>query len=95
MATITVDTSHEGCEFDGHPDGEHVPGVIPVHREARSSCCSAVLAEGGTDEAGYTCTACSQPAAKVLGDRRAHWTCRCGTRRSQVVTQPVDEPGEG
>ena len=95
MTAITINTSHEGCEFDGHPDGAHMPGVIPVHRAARSACCSAVLAEGGNDADGYTCTACGKPTEKVLGDRKAHWTCRCGTRRSQVVTEPVDEPAEG
>jgi hypothetical protein len=75
--------------------GDAVGGVVPVHRKASSSCCGAVLAEGGSDEAGYACTGCSQPCEKVLGPRTAHWTCHCGTRRSQVIAEPVDEPAEG
>lgn len=89
MAELSIDTSHD-CEHgeDAGPAG----GVVPVHQAARSSCCGAVLAEGGTDEAGYTCTGCAKPCSKVMGDPTAHWTCLCGTRRSQVVTQPVDHP---
>jgi hypothetical protein len=83
--TITVDPSHD-CE-DG---GGFAPGLIPVHRKASSACCGAVLAEGGTDESGHTCTRCSQPTAKVLGEPTAHWTCTCGQRRQQVVTVAED-----
>lgn len=85
MASIAIDVSH-GCEGGGEP----VDGLVPVHQAARSSCCGEVLAEGGTDEAGYHCTACSQPCQKVMGEPTAHWTCKCGTKRSQVITQPQD-----
>lgn len=84
--SVAINTAHD-CEHGGGI----MPGLIPVHRKAASACCGAVLAEGGTDEAGHTCTGCSQPADKVLGPPTAHWTCHCGQRRSQVVTEPVDE----
>jgi hypothetical protein len=86
MAQVTISTDHD-C--DG--GGEAVGGAIGVHQATRSACHGAILAEGGTDETGYTCTGCSQPTTKVMGPPTAHWTCHCGTRRSQVVTQPVDE----
>ena len=85
MASIAIDVSH-GCG----PDAAPAPGVIPVQRKASSSCCGATLAEGGTDETGHTCTACRQPATKVLGEPTAHWTCKCGQRRSQVITTPTE-----
>ena len=84
MATL-IDTSHD-CETGG----DAAPGAIPVQRKASSSCCGATLAEGGTDETGHTCTACGQPATKVMGPPTAHWTCVCGQRRSQVITDPQD-----
>jgi hypothetical protein len=86
-----IDVSHD-CEH-GENAGP-ATDLVPVHEKAESSCCGAVLAEGGTDETGYTCTQCSQPTAKVMGPPTAHWTCKCGTRRSQVITQPVDVPAE-
>lgn len=82
------DFTHD-CDGGGEP----APGLIPVQRKASSSCCGAALAQGGTDESGHTCTACSQPAAKVVGPATAHWTCACGTRRSQVMTEPEDDNG--
>ena len=85
MATVAIDPSHD-CEGGGEP----VKGLIPVHQAARSACCGAVLAEGGTDEAGHTCTECSKPTTKVMGEPTAHWTCVCGQARQQVVTQPQD-----
>lgn len=92
MAQVTIDTSHD-CEH-GDDAGPHGDAVIPVHTQARSGCCGAILAEGGTDAAGYACTGCSQPCSKVMGEPTAHWTCKCGTRRKQVVTQPEDVPAE-
>jgi hypothetical protein len=85
MATVAIDPSHD-CDSGGSVK----PGVIPVHQAARSACCGAVLAEGGTDEAGHTCTGCSQPTTKVMGPPTAYWTCVCGQRRSQVVTTAQD-----
>ena len=75
-----------GCK-DG---GGARPGAIAVQAKASSSCCGATLAEGGTDETGHTCTKCGKPATKVMGPKTAHWTCVCGQRRSQVVTEPQD-----
>lgn len=87
--SVAIDVRH-GCGATGV---EHIkPGAIPVQRKAASACCGAKLAEGGTDEAGHTCTECAKPTEKVLGPASAHWTCGCGVRRSQVVTQAVDEP---
>jgi len=83
MATL-VNTTHD-CEHGGG-----ATGVIPVQRKASSSCCGATLAEGGTDEAGHTCTGCGKPCTRVLGQPAAHWTCRCGQRRQQVITDPQD-----
>lgn len=90
MAQVAIDVSHD-CEHGENcgPDS----GVVAVHEKAGSSCCGAVLAEGGNDAGGYTCTQCSQPCEKVMGPPTAHWTGRCGTRRSQVLTQPVDVEG--
>lgn len=85
MTRFIVNTSHD-CE-DG---GGAAPGAIPVQRKAASHCCGATLAEGGTEAGGFTCTACGGPAARVLGDPVAHWTCTCGQRRSQVMTLPQD-----
>lgn len=85
MATVTIDPGHD-CESGGRP----VEGLIPVHQAARSACCGAILAEGGTDEAGHACTGCGKPTTKVMGEPTAHWTCVCGQARSQVVTQPQD-----
>lgn len=87
MARLLIDTSHD-CEHgdDAGPVGD----AMGLHEAAASSCCGAILAEGGTDEAGYTCTGCSQPCTKVMGPKTAHWTCKCGTRRKQVITQPED-----
>lgn len=85
MATVSIDPSHD-CESGGSV----VPGLIPVHQAARSACCGAILAEGGIDEAGHTCTGCSQPTTRVMGPPTARWTCDCGTVRSQIVTQPQD-----
>jgi hypothetical protein len=90
MATVAIDPTHD-CEGGGDVPG----GVVAVHEKASSSCCGAVLAEGGNDEAGYTCTGCGQPCEKVMGPPTAHWTCSCGTRRQQVVTQATDHPAEG
>lgn len=92
MAQAVIDVSHD-CEHgdDAGPDS----GVVAVHQAARSSCCGAVLAEGGTEETGWTCTGCSQPCDRVTGDPIAHWTCKCGTYRTQVITQPSDHPAEG
>ena len=80
-----VNTSHN-CPGGGAA----APGLIPVQRKASSGCCGATLAAGGADEKGHTCTACGKPATKVMGPRTAHWTCACGQRRSQVVTEPQD-----
>lgn len=93
MPTI-VNISH-GCASGGGTayvrDGAVLPGgLIPVQAKASSSCCGATLAEGGTDEKGHTCTACGKPATKVMGAKTAHWTCPCGQRRSQVITDPQD-----
>jgi hypothetical protein len=82
---IQVNTAHD-CEHGGGTG----PGLIPVQRKASSGCCGAKLAEGGTDGSGHTCTACGKPAAKVMGPRIAHWTCLCGQKRSQVITEPQD-----
>ena len=84
MATL-IDTSHD-CETGG----DAAPGAIPVQRKASSSCCGATLAEGGTDESGHTCTACQSPTSKVMGPKTAHWTCVCGQRRQQIITDPQD-----
>lgn len=96
MATALIDTTHD-CEHGGvvahldPADGALKPGGrIPVQARASSSCCGAILAEGGTDEAGYTCTSCGQPCAKVMGPRTASWHCLCGQPRKQVVTEPQD-----
>lgn len=86
MAQVAISTDH-GCEGGGAAVGD----LIPVHQAARSSCHGAVLAEGGNDETGYACTECSQACTKVMGPPTAHWTCHCGTRRSQVITEPIDE----
>lgn len=86
MARIAIDASHD-CEGGGGV----MPGLIPVQQKASSSCCGAKLAEGGTDEAGHTCTACGQATTRVLGPKTAHWTCTCGQRRSQVITEAHDE----
>lgn len=82
------DFTHD-CDSGGAP----ARGLIPVQRKASSACCGAKLAEGGTDEGGHTCTSCQQPAVKVMGQPTAHWTCICGQRRSQVITQPEDDNG--
>lgn len=84
--TALPDFTHD-CEGGGEP----AHGMIAAGRKASSQCCGAKLAEGGTDESGHTCTGCGQPAAKVLGAATAHWTCLCGQRRSQVMTQPEDD----
>jgi NAD(P)H-dependent flavin oxidoreductase YrpB (nitropropane dioxygenase family) len=86
MATSPPDLDHD-CEHGGGA----APGLIPVQRKAASACCAAALTEGGTDAAGHTCTACGQPATRVLGPRTAHWTCLCGQRRQQVITEPEAE----
>lgn len=83
---MAIDVSH-GCEGGG----DAVGGTVPVHEAARSSCHGAILAEGGTPETGFSCTECGQPCDRVMGPPTAHWTCHCGTRRSQVITQPIDE----
>jgi hypothetical protein len=88
MAEAQIDVSHH-CGDDAGPDS----GVVAVHQAARSSCCGEVLAEGGTPETGFSCTGCGQPCERVLGDLTAHWTCLCGTRRSQVLTVPTDVEG--
>jgi hypothetical protein len=86
--SVAIDVRH-GC---GATRLQHIkPGAIPVQRKASSSCCGAKLQEGGTDETGHTCTGCGEPTSKVLGPRTAHWTCGCGVRRSQVISDPVDE----
>lgn len=85
MATYAIDTAH-GCADGGAP----APGAIAVLRKASSDCCNAMLAEGGTDETGHACTQCHSPCARVLGEQVAHWTCKCGTPRRQVVTQAQD-----
>ncbi len=85
MPEYAVSLGHD-CEHGGGI----TPGAIAVQRKASSSCCGATLAEGGTDAAGHTCTACAQPTSKVLGPKTAHWTCVCGQRRSQAVTEPQD-----
>lgn len=77
----------------GCADGGAADGVPVAQRKASSQCCGAKLAEGGTDENGHTCTQCGQPAVKVLGPKTAHWTCTCGQRRSQVLTEAVDDNG--
>jgi hypothetical protein len=82
---IAIDVSHD-CEQGGGVK----PGAIAVQAKASSSCCGAALAEGGTDEAGHTCTSCGKAATKVMGPRTAHWTCTCGQPRSQAVTEPQD-----
>lgn len=84
--SLAIDIRHD-CPEEGIK-----PGAIPVIRKASSKCCGAKLAEGGTDEAGHTCSGCSKPTEKVLGPATAHWTCACGVRRSQVVTVAQDEP---
>jgi hypothetical protein len=89
MAEVMIDTSHD-CGDGAAP----TTGIVAIHTRASSSCCDAILAEGGTDETGYTCAQCAKPCSKVMGSPTAHWTCTCGTRRSQVITQPVDEPAE-
>jgi hypothetical protein len=86
MASIQVNSDHD-CEHGGGSVG----GAIAVVQKASSSCCGAKLAEGGTDEAGHTCTGCGQATSKVMGDRIAHWTCPCGDRRQQVITDPQSE----
>ena len=93
-----VDTSHD-CEHSGvvaklnRDTAKLEPGGrIHVHAKASSSCCSATLAEGGTDEKGYTCTACGKPCTKVMGPKTARWTCLCGQPRQQAVTEPEDAP---
>lgn len=90
MASGVIDVAHD-CEDGGDAAG----GAVAVHEKASSSCCGAVLAEGGTPETGFTCTVCGQPCELVLGPPTAHWTCVCGTRRSQVITQVTDHPAEG
>lgn len=80
-----IDTRHD-CESGGGAAG----GAVPVQRKAASHCCGARLAEGGTDAAGHTCTGCGQPCTRVMGQPVAHWTCTCGQRRRQVVTEPED-----
>lgn len=88
MSVLPIDIRH-GCGATGP---EHIkPGSVVAQRKASSACCSATLAEGGTDEAGHTCTGCGKPTERVLGPRTAHWTCGCGVRRSQVINDPVDE----
>lgn len=83
---LAIDASH-GC-----PSGGGVAkGLVPVQRKASSACCGAVLAEGGSEEAGHTCTGCGNATTRVLAEPVAHWTCHCGQRRSQVVTQATDE----
>jgi hypothetical protein len=87
-----IDVSHD-CEH-GENAGP-TTGAVALHEKAGSSCCGAVLAAGGSDADGYTCTQCGQPCQKVMGALTAHWTCHCGTRRQQVVTQATDVPAEG
>lgn len=85
MATVAIDPTHD-CEGGGEVPG----GMATVHERASSSCCGAVLAEGGSDEAGYACTGCGQPCAKVMGAPTAYWTCSCGAPRSQVIERPAE-----
>jgi hypothetical protein len=79
---IAIDVSHD-CESGGGV----MPGAIPVQRKASSACCGARLAEGGTDEAGFTCTGCAKPTVRTVGQPVALWTCVCGERRQQIVTE--------
>lgn len=84
--SVAIDVRH-GC-----PSGGGVKqGLVPVQKKASSACCGAKLAEGGTVEAGFTCTSCGKATTRVLSDPVAHWTCHCGQRRSQVITQATDE----
>lgn len=83
---IAIDVSH-GCAAGGGV----AKGLVPVQEKASSACCGAVLAEGGTPEAGFTCTACGKATTRVLSDMTAHWTCKCGQRRQQVITRATDE----
>jgi len=86
MGVIVLDPAH-GCEGGGSVG----PGVIPIQQHAASSCCGAVLQEGGTDEAGHTCTGCGKPTGKVMGPPTMYWGCGdCGETRSQVVELPAD-----
>lgn len=87
-----IDVSHD-CEHG--EDAGPVGGAVAVHEKAESNCCQAVLAEGGNDADGYTCTACGRPTTKVMGPPTAHWKCKCGTRRSQVITSAADYSEEG
>jgi hypothetical protein len=69
-------------------------GLVPVHQKASSACCGALLDAAPAPEGAppaYLCKACGQPTERVLGPRTAHWTCACGQRRQQVVTEPQDE----
>jgi hypothetical protein len=82
---VAIDTRH-GC-----PSGGGVAkGRVPVQKKASSACCGATLAEGGTPETGFTCTACGKSTTRVLSDPVAHWTCHCGQKRSQVITTPTE-----
>lgn len=67
-----------------------IDGVTPVVQQATSDCCGAVLAEGGTVEAGFSCTACGKPCQRVLSARMAHWTCQCGVIRHQELQPKPD-----
>lgn len=102
--SLAIDTSH-GCRSGGGVR----PGVVPVQQKASSACCGAKLALAESTKAAlaaatteeeylavtvaYTCKDCGQPAAKVLAQPVAHWTCVCGVKRSQVITTATDEAG--
>ncbi len=77
---LVVNTWHH-CEHGAKP----VPGAIAVVTQALSSCCGAILAEGGTPEAGWTCTACGQGCERVMGEPAASWTCHCGEQMSRAA----------
>lgn len=86
---LAIDTGH-GCPSGG----KAARGLVPVQQKASSACCGAVLNVGGTDAAGYTCSACSKPTTKVMGDQIAHWTCDCGQKRQQLITRATDEAAQ-
>jgi hypothetical protein len=84
--SLAIDTRH-GCKGGGGV----AKGLIPVQQKASSSCCGAKLVPGGSDATGHTCADCKKPTTRVLAPRTAHWTCSCGKKRSQVVTEATDE----
>ena len=87
MAAAKPDLTHD-CEHADPAGAVTIDGPIAVIRYATSDCCGVYLT--GTPEAAV-CSGCGQPATFTTGPRTAHWTCRCGVKRRQVLNDVEDD----